>query len=66
MNPTIRTLIVWVAIFVVVILLWNTFQAGRLNRQEISFTDLLQDIEPHPPALHVALIEHVVCPLSSF
>ncbi len=45
MNPTIRTLIVWVAIFVVVVLLWNTFQAGRLNRQQITFSELLADVE---------------------
>ncbi len=44
MNPTIRTLIVWVAIFVVVILLWNTFQAGRLNRQQITFSEFLEDV----------------------
>ena len=45
MNPTIRTLIVWVAIFVVVILLWNAFQTGRMNRQQITFSEFLEDIE---------------------
>ena len=45
MNPTIRTLIVWVAIFVVVILLWNAFQTGRINRQKINYSDFLDDID---------------------
>ena len=45
MNPTIRTLIVWIAIFVVVILLWNTFQAGRVNRVSLTFTDFLVEVE---------------------
>ena len=45
MNPTIRTLIVWVAIFVVVILLWNAFQTGRMNRQQITFSEFLEDIQ---------------------
>ena len=45
MNPTIRTLIVWVAIFVVVILLWNAFQTGRINRQKIDYSEFLDDID---------------------
>jgi cell division protease FtsH len=45
LNPTIRTLIVWIAIFIVVILLWNTFQAGRVNRFPLTFTDFLAEVE---------------------
>jgi cell division protease FtsH len=45
LNPTIRTLIIWVAIFVVVILLWNAFQTGRMNRQQITFSEFLEDVQ---------------------
>ncbi len=45
MNPTVRTLVVWIAIFVVVILLWNTFQAGRVNRISLTFTEFLEQVE---------------------
>ena len=45
MKHTVRTLIVWVAIFVVVILLWNTFQAGRVNRISLTFTEFLEQVE---------------------
>ena len=45
MNQTVRTLIVWIAIFVVVILLWNTFQAGRVNRFPLTFTEFLEQVE---------------------
>ncbi len=45
MNPTVRTLIVWIAIFVVVILLWNTFQAGKINQVSLTFTEFLEQVE---------------------
>ena len=45
MNPTVRTLIVWIAIFVVVILLWNTFQAGRVNQISLTFTEFLEQVD---------------------
>ncbi len=45
MNPTIRTLIVWIAILVVVALLWNTFQSGRVNRFPLTFTDFLEQVK---------------------
>jgi cell division protease FtsH len=45
MNPAVRTLILWIAIFVVVIVLWNTFQAGRTNRHELSFTEFLEEVQ---------------------
>jgi cell division protease FtsH len=45
LNPTIRTLIIWVAIFVVVIMLWNAFQTGKMNRQQIDFSEFLDDLQ---------------------
>jgi len=45
LNPTVRTLIVWIAIFVVVILLWNTFQAGRVNQISLTFTEFLEQVD---------------------
>ena len=45
LNSTVRTLILWVAIFVVVIVLWNTFQAGRVNRHQLSFTEFAEEVE---------------------
>ena len=45
MNPAVRTLILWIAVFVVVIVLWNTFQAGRTNRQELLFSEFLEEVE---------------------
>ncbi len=45
MNPAVRTLILWIAIFVVVIVLWNTFQAGRTNSHEMSFTEFMEQVE---------------------
>ncbi len=45
MHPTVKTLIVWIAIFVVVILLWNTFQAGQVKRFPLTFTEFLEQVE---------------------
>jgi cell division protease FtsH len=45
MNPAARTLILWIAIFVVVIVLWNTFQAGRTARTELIFSEFLAEVE---------------------
>ncbi len=44
MNPTVRTLILWIAIFVVVIVLWNTFQAGRGRDQQLIFTEFIEEV----------------------
>ncbi len=44
MNPTVRTLILWIAIFVVVIVLWNTFQSGRSNDTQLSFTEFIEEV----------------------
>ena len=44
MTSTIRTVIVWIAIFIVVVLLWNTFQAGRINQRTLVFSEFLEDV----------------------
>lgn len=44
MSSTLRTLILWVVIFVVVILLWQTFQAGKPTRHELNFTQFLEEV----------------------
>ena len=44
MNSTFKTLLLWTVIFVVVIVLWNTFQAGKATRHEITFSDFLQEV----------------------
>jgi len=44
LSSTLKTLFLWMAIFVVVILLWNTFQRSKTNHQELSFTQLLEDV----------------------
>ncbi len=38
MNSTLKTLLLWMAIFVVVILLWNTFQAGKTVHKDLDFS----------------------------
>ncbi|HXO20607.1 MAG TPA: ATP-dependent zinc metalloprotease FtsH [Thermoanaerobaculia bacterium] len=45
MNSTLKTLLLWMAIFVAVILLWNLFQNGKTTRQELSFTDFMQYVQ---------------------
>ncbi len=45
MNSTVKTLFLWMAIFVVVILLWQTFQGNKANRQELSFTQFLEAVQ---------------------
>ena len=60
MNPTIRTLIVWVAIFVVVILLWNAFQTGRMNRQKINYSEFITDVRAGRVEEAVPLVEHLL------
>jgi cell division protease FtsH len=43
-NSTLRTLLLWMVIFVVVILLWNTFQAGRAQRHELTYNEFTEEI----------------------
>lgn len=45
MSPTIRTLVVWIAILMVVIVLWTTFQSGRIQSSKLTFTDFLEHVE---------------------
>ena len=45
MNSTVKTLFLWMAIFVVVILLWKTFESGKGNRDELSFTQFLEMVQ---------------------
>ncbi len=45
MNPAVRTLILWIAILVVVIVLWNTFHAGRVTRHPLTFTEFVEQLE---------------------
>ena len=45
LNPAVRTLILWIAILVVVIVLWNTFHAGRVTRHPLTFTDFIERVE---------------------
>jgi len=44
-SPTIRTLIVWIAILMVVIVLWTTFQSGRIQSTQLTFTEFLEHVE---------------------
>jgi cell division protease FtsH len=43
-NSTLRTLLLWMVIFVVVILLWNTFQAGRAQRHELTYNEFTEEV----------------------
>ena len=45
MSSTVRTLILWMVIFVLVILLWNSFQAGRSPQRELTFTEFMQEVD---------------------
>jgi cell division protease FtsH len=45
LNSTLKTLFLWMAIFVVVILLWNTFQTGKSARKELKFSEFDQAVE---------------------
>ena len=45
MNSTLKTLFLWMAIFVVVILLWNTFQGGKSAQQELTFTQFMERVD---------------------
>ena len=41
LNSTVKTLFLWMAIFGVVILLWNTFQGGKAAQKEMTFSDFI-------------------------
>ena len=38
MNSTLKNLLLWMAIFLVVILLWNTFQSGKTVHKDLDFS----------------------------
>jgi len=44
LNSTLKTLFLWMAIFVVVILLWNTFQHGKSSEEELNFTAFMEQV----------------------
>ena len=45
MTSTFRTLVLWIVLFVVVILLWNTFQAHNDQREELNFSQFLEEVD---------------------
>jgi len=45
LSSTLKTLLLWTVIFVVVILLWNAFQAGRTTRHEINFSEFMENVK---------------------
>ena len=44
MNSTFRTLLVWLAIFVVVILVWNAFQVGRKAHHDLTYNEFMEQV----------------------
>ena len=45
MNSTLKTLFLWIAIFVVVILLWNAFLQGGSAQEELNYSDFVRELE---------------------
>jgi cell division protease FtsH len=45
LNSTVKTLFLWMAIFGVVILLWNTFQGGKAAQKELMYSDFLEAVQ---------------------
>ena len=45
MNSTLKTLLLWAVIFVMVILLWNAFQEGNSAKETLNFSQLMQAVE---------------------
>ncbi|HET9208843.1 MAG TPA: ATP-dependent zinc metalloprotease FtsH [Thermoanaerobaculia bacterium] len=45
MSSTVKTLFLWMAIFGVVILLWNTFQGGKTTQKELSYSDFVTAVQ---------------------
>ncbi|MFL6235989.1 MAG: ATP-dependent zinc metalloprotease FtsH [Thermoanaerobaculia bacterium] len=45
MSSTVKTLFLWMAIFGVVILLWNTFQGGKTAQKELSYSELVTAVQ---------------------
>jgi cell division protease FtsH len=47
LNSTLKTLVLWIAIFVVVILLWNLLNIGPDKAKEPSFTEFMSAVDKH-------------------
>jgi len=45
LNSTLKTLFLWIAIFVVVILLWNAFLQGGASEQKFNYSDFVRELE---------------------
>jgi cell division protease FtsH len=45
LNATLKTLFWWMIIFVLVIVLWNAFNAGKQDSHELTFTDFLSQVD---------------------
>ena len=45
MNSTIKTLLLWAIIFVVVILLWNSFQSGQTDLTDLTYSDFIDRLD---------------------
>ncbi len=45
MNATLKNLLLWAAIFVMVILLYNLFSQGAAKRGEVSFSEFVEDVK---------------------
>jgi cell division protease FtsH len=44
LNSTLKTLFLWMAIFVVVILLWNTFQRSKTSHTDLTYSAFMNDV----------------------
>src|SRR3954452_5827541 len=44
LNSTLKTLFLWMAIFVVVILLWNAFQHSKGSQEDLKFSQFMKDL----------------------
>jgi cell division protease FtsH len=44
LSGTLRTLLLWMVIFVVVILLWNTFQVGKTTRHDLTYSEFNEQL----------------------
>jgi cell division protease FtsH len=45
LNGTLKTIFWWMVIFVLVIVLWNAFQAGKNNHRELTFSQFMEQVE---------------------
>ena len=44
MNTTLKTIFWWMVIFVLVIVLWNAFQASQSPSEELTFTEFMEQV----------------------